>query len=431
VAITIDYSQDTYDGYVIQIPKADMLLVQSTPTEVRELNIDDFRTELNDLMDDEAGLATLVNHEHTAPKTVAGVTLARVVEIVEPFWVLFENGSYNVNIVGGNSNISDRVIKNTVGVNTANSAGLQDPFALQAGAFGDKVALDVTSAFSGTTFPRGTASYPVNNVADALSIAETRGLRTILVMSSMTLSSGDFSDGYVFRGINAVSVVMTLSGATDVTNCEFTNMTVTGTLDNDNVIRECAVSSLQLFAGFLYESTITGTVTLGTGSTAYLLSCYSGVAGGGAGEYPSIDFTSGAGIDLVVRGWSGGLGIKNCTSASTNASLDFESGRCIFESSNTAGDFTVRGICEVTDNSVGATVTDKTSVRETWDEVLETGMTMEGAMRIMLAVMAGKSSVEGSTITFRDSTDTVDRVTATMDGDKRTNIDLDTSTDET
>ena len=121
MAITIDYST-----FTINVPKNDMLLVQSSPVEVRELDIDTFRTTLNDLMDDSDGMPFPTNHEHTPPKTISGVTLARVVEILEPYTITFENLAYNVNVTGGNSNISDRVNKNQVGVNTANSAGLQD-----------------------------------------------------------------------------------------------------------------------------------------------------------------------------------------------------------------------------------------------------------------------------------------------------------------
>lgn len=126
MAITIDYSDRSTPQYVINVPRADMTLVSSTPTEVRELNIDDFRKILNDLMDDAVpGIVYPTNHIHTAPLPIAGVVLARVVDIQAPYVVQFEDGLYNVNITGGNSNINDRVLKNSVGVNTANSAGLQ------------------------------------------------------------------------------------------------------------------------------------------------------------------------------------------------------------------------------------------------------------------------------------------------------------------
>ena len=127
MAITIDYSQSVENGFVINIPKADMTLVETTPTEVRELNVDDFRAVLNDLMDDDDGMAQQVNHEHTAPKTVGGITYARFVVILEPYTITFEDDTYNVNLVGGNNNIQQITNKNQVGVNPSNSAGSTEP----------------------------------------------------------------------------------------------------------------------------------------------------------------------------------------------------------------------------------------------------------------------------------------------------------------
>ena len=123
MAITIDYSNPAQ--YVINVPRADMTLVSSSPTEIRQLDIDDFWQALADIQDDPEGMAFPTAYINTAPLPVAGVTLARVVEILDPYVIEFEDGQYNVNIVGGNSNISDVTIKNQVGLNTANSAGLQ------------------------------------------------------------------------------------------------------------------------------------------------------------------------------------------------------------------------------------------------------------------------------------------------------------------
>jgi len=109
---------------VISVPKADMTLVQSTPIEIRELNINTFRLRLKDLEDDEAGMPFPKTHNHNTIVTVGGVTLARVVEIINGYTVTFEDGSYAVNLVGANSNIADVVNLNTVSVRAANSAGL-------------------------------------------------------------------------------------------------------------------------------------------------------------------------------------------------------------------------------------------------------------------------------------------------------------------
>lgn len=100
-----------------------MLLVQSTPTEIRQLDLDAFRLELRDLEDNIEGAVYPVTVRHTQPTSISGVTLARVVEIINNYTVTFEDGQYAVNIIGGNSNVGDVTNVNQVSVRTANSAG--------------------------------------------------------------------------------------------------------------------------------------------------------------------------------------------------------------------------------------------------------------------------------------------------------------------
>ena len=119
MAITIDWATK-----IIHIPKADTTLVSSSPSEVRELNVNTFRLRLKDLEDDAEGITFLITHIHSTIVTVGGATFARLVEIINGYTVTFEDGHYAVNLVGANSNIAEVTNLNTVSVRTANSAGL-------------------------------------------------------------------------------------------------------------------------------------------------------------------------------------------------------------------------------------------------------------------------------------------------------------------
>lgn len=110
---------------VIYVPKADTTLIQASP-EIRELNLNTFRLTLKNIEDDEEGMPFPNTHNHNPPVTVGGVTLARVVEILSPYTVMFEDGQYAVNLVGGNNNISDKTNVNQVSVRSSNSAGMID-----------------------------------------------------------------------------------------------------------------------------------------------------------------------------------------------------------------------------------------------------------------------------------------------------------------
>lgn len=109
---------------IIFVPKSELALVQSSPTEIRQLDLNVFRLTLKDLEDDADGMAFLNTHNHNTTITVGGVTLARVLEIINGYTITFEDGQYAVNLIGANSNIADRLNVNQVSVRAANSAGL-------------------------------------------------------------------------------------------------------------------------------------------------------------------------------------------------------------------------------------------------------------------------------------------------------------------
>lgn len=119
MAITIDWGTR-----IINIPKADLTVVQLVPTEIRELNLNTFRLALKDLEDSEDGMLYPATHNHNPPVSVGGTTLARVIEIINGYTILFEDDQYAVNLTGANSNVADVTIVNQVSIRSQNSAGL-------------------------------------------------------------------------------------------------------------------------------------------------------------------------------------------------------------------------------------------------------------------------------------------------------------------
>lgn len=106
---------------VIYVPQADLTPLGGS---LYELNIDNFRLILKNLEDDELGMPFLRTHNHNTEVAIAGVTLARVVELINGYTVTFEDGQYAVNLVGANSNVADVTNVNQVSVRPQNSAGL-------------------------------------------------------------------------------------------------------------------------------------------------------------------------------------------------------------------------------------------------------------------------------------------------------------------
>lgn len=60
-----------------------------------------------------------------------------------------------------------------------------------------------------------------------------------------------------------------------------------------------------------------------------------------------------------------------------------------------------------------------------WTQVLESDLDATEVMRVLLAVAAGETAIDGTIVTFRDRADTKNRVTATMTGSTRTTVVLD------
>lgn len=236
---------------------------------------------------------------------------------------------------------------------SSSSATLQEIEAIQFSSFNGGVSVDTTSAFSGTEFPVGTPEQPVNNLSDALTIANARGLETFFILSSLTLASLNF-DNKRFIGFSERQTTITLDPSASLANAEFTRATITGTLDGDAALLDCTVGTLTFLNGLIKRCGLQGTVTLGGSSPAAFINCYDSLAGTGV---PIVDM-GGSGQELIVRNYNGAIQINNKTGAD-DASIDVDSGRVILDSTVTAGDIIVRGVGTLVDNSGGtAAVTD-------------------------------------------------------------------------
>lgn len=122
MAITIDYITNE-----ILVPKADTVLTGTDPIsgrELRELDLNDFWKALGDIQDDQTDVWASTAYINTPPQDLGSITLARSVLIQEPYFVTFEDGTYQVNLINGNSNVATRCTVNSVQVIPNNSVGL-------------------------------------------------------------------------------------------------------------------------------------------------------------------------------------------------------------------------------------------------------------------------------------------------------------------
>ncbi len=367
MALTVDFT--TASPWLITIPKSDLTLESGTKY---KLTVDEFWSLLTDYTDNQTTMA----YPKLYSRIPATTSTPSITEIEPDYQLQFEDGSYSVNIIEGNTNIRDVEVKNSVSVNTNNTTGFIDPTYIQYSTFSGGVWIDTTNGQSGTTYPTGTPSVPSDNLADTLAIAQANGFNHIYIKGSVTIDSGDWSAGYIFHGQSPVISVVTLGTAAILDNCEIRDAFVQGVLDTGNILRECLLGNITSYSGFMDRCGLNGTITLGSGQTT-MVDVFSNIAGGST---PYIDF-SGAGSSLAVRGYSGGLGIKNKT-GSDQVSIDMDSGQVKFDAdvTNTANIY-VRGNGRITDNSTGTDLIDSVGLSAGEHTVRGSGFVVVNATR--------------------------------------------------
>mgnify|MGYP001828987768 CR=1 FL=1 len=255
---------------------------------------------------------------------------------------------------------------------SSSSATLLDQENQQAAVYQGQVAWDPTSSNSGTNFPTGTREFPVNNLTDAQLIADSRGLHTIAVISDATIATEDLSKGYLLIGDSISTVTLMINSAADVSNCTFENFNIGGaTFDPGVTIRGCHALSGFTFIGMTFSLCLLDGVFVNAGTDPVnVLDCWSGDPGSGVGRYPIFDFAN-LDADLVVRGWEGGLGVRNVSDAGQELSFDYSSGRLTVESTVTAGTVNVRGICDLNDESTGSAVVLNNTLSKKIDDLIK------------------------------------------------------------
>lgn len=213
--------------------------------------------------------------------------------------------------------------------------------------------VDPTSPYSGTSFPIGTLNQPVNNMPDAIYIADELGLRTLAFLTD-TLIAQDVSNKVLQSG--AGEVLVTLNGANDVSGSRFVNLRVTGDMNGSGDTTGEGItfvgSPTGIIGKYMQTKLATGTLTLDTtASEVHFEDCSSLVAGT---DRPTVSMAGTTNCSLLVSGYNGGIEIQGCTDANNDISIRFNAGSVEFDASCTAGTAVVEGVGrEVLDNSTG------------------------------------------------------------------------------
>jgi len=396
MAISVDPLTD-----VIYIPKADLLLIQPSP-EVRELDLDWFRLALRDWEDEEYAITRPKTHNHSTETTLAGLTYARIIEILSPYTVEFEDGQYTVNCVGANHNLSDVKVPNQVSLIVNNAAGLITNTAIEYSSFGNKVILDPVNGSSGTLFPIGTIQRPSGNLTDALAIANYRGIHTIELYEDFTIDAAYDLDGFTIQG-RTYDVVLTIESIASVNNLTVKNVTlVDSVLDGGVDVRDSIVNNVSYVNGHISGCGLAGVITLGGDRKSAIADCYTVDQ-----DNPPIIDMGGSGNDLAMPNYSGIITIRNLSGGDNEIGVGMEAGMIVLDSTLTAGTIIVSGVGLISDSSNGATVNSTGMLNNdsiagaVWSDPNAIGVLSD--LAFLTGIEGGRWKIDGPQMIFFDS----------------------------
>jgi hypothetical protein len=190
----------------------------------------------------------------------------------------------------------------------------------------------------GTEYPIGTASQPVDNIADAITIAANHKLAQFNLRGAISLTQ-DF-ENWVFVGIGALIVDTVNVNGYSIDKTRFESMVVTGAMTGSAYWKECILNNMSGVSGTGLNVAVDGFAELGPpGSILYWDEAK-------ALNNPSIIDVVGPGRAIKIANAAGEFLFKNASSGvpfPTIIQIALVTGRVTIDASCTGGIITTRG----------------------------------------------------------------------------------------
>lgn len=361
--ITVDWPTAT-----IHIPKAVLVLLQSSPVEVRTMDADWFHLQLRDLQTTPEGRGGWPRtHDYDAESDLSGTTFALKLKILPPYTITFEDGPWNVEIIGGNTNISSRVNKNSVGVGTANSAGLQTvevgsglstEQALQLEQIHGQVRREIwlDESLVSPLIANGYQKTPYNIINNAIDDLEANGIQCLNSKSDMELAR-DLKN-ITLTGVGVPSPKLNAKGFS-LKGMKLWNMQLEG-LSTDPFI----VQQSYILQGAGLQGTSELCVFKGDAILTGNLEIINGVSGK---EGAGFIWLNTNGFILQVTNWTRSLGVQSMTAGIHTIHMD--GGQFHLDAECSGGVIYLRGTYSLPpdDQSTGTIVIDQTDTKKILD----------------------------------------------------------------
>jgi hypothetical protein len=269
-------------------------------------------------------------------------------------------------VTGGSLRLTGtlNLIDNSTGTALVDDSQVIYPDFLQLVAFNQEIHIDTTLGVSGTKFPFGTSKNPVNNINDAVAIAEQRGITQFIVNGTLVVI-GKNLDAYTLVGKEMTSVVVLVSNTGNSNNnTTFRDVGIAGQLNGYIYAERCAIQELSgigsntfpsVFSNCIIRSDdVTSAITLRNGlTTAQDVHFFNCVSAALDGEIVTVNF-NGSTLGVGFRNFAGSLQGINYTGGQ-ESTLTLSEGSLTLNASNTNGTIIVKAD-ELINNSNGLTV---------------------------------------------------------------------------
>lgn len=339
------------------------------------LDTNAFRMALKDWEDNEEGIWQPDTHRHNTTVLLGGIQYARVLEILPPYTITFEEkpSAYTVSLTSSNNNILESTNLGTVQILSNNSAGLINVTEVQYAAFDDHITIDTGNvsgrAAAGTVYPIGTESVPSNNLADALTIAVFRGFDEINIIGNLVIGATDVISNYTLIGqgatLNVTKTLVTLTSGCATTNAVYKDCKVTGVQGGESHYINCVIGELSNahchYRDVALVGPITYTASIGSTHTTDMHECY-------AGNDEVVLNQNGSQLKFVIYDFSGKIKFTNGTHASSTTRIHMTGGTVTLDSTCTAGTYIITGWCSVVNSSTATVDTTGLIKNAVWDE---------------------------------------------------------------
>ena len=241
--------------------------------------------------------------------------------------------------------------------------------------YGDSIYVDALSSWSGTDLGLGIGSQirPVNNINDAVAIAQYRAVDRLLIQSSITIEATDDVSRFELYTIGVLGTDVTLTAGASAHQAAFRNLNFSGVMTNGDeiLVEDCFIGNLENFTGIMNNVAFGTGVELTIGNWAEIIQ---GTAGGEPGSELEIDIGDSM---LNISQWTGNLKLKGKT-GNNRTVVNCNSGNIIIDSTCVSGSIQLLGIGVLeADNSgpncnveIEAFVTNEFIADQVWDESL-------------------------------------------------------------